>query len=80
MDHIIAEKNRQRYIEAASTPLRSPATAETAVLLLGDLGRLSQGESLCLVLQLLLRQLGSYNAPLRSLAYTEVSYHCEAPY
>ncbi|XAO25645.1 hypothetical protein I312_104473 [Cryptococcus bacillisporus CA1280] len=71
VDHIIAEKNRQRYIEAASTPLRSPATAETAVLLLGDLGRLSQGESLCLVLQLLLRQLGSYNAPLRSLAYTE---------
>lgn len=50
------------------------------MLLLGDLGRLSQGESLCLVLQLLLRQLGSYNAPLRSLAYTEVSYHCEAPY
>ncbi|WVO23083.1 uncharacterized protein IAS62_004428 [Cryptococcus decagattii] len=72
-DHIIAEKNRQRYIKAASTPLRSPATAETAVLLLSDLGRLSQGESLCLVLQLLLRQLGSYNAPLRSLAYTETA-------
>ncbi|KIR51714.1 serine/threonine-protein kinase ATR [Cryptococcus gattii Ru294] len=84
VDHIIAEKNRQRYIEAASTPLRSSATAETAVLLLGDLGRLSQRESLCLVLQLLLRQLGSYNAPLRSLAYTELvglaKHHHKTPY
>ncbi|WVQ89598.1 hypothetical protein IAS59_003360 [Cryptococcus gattii] len=80
VDHIIAEKNRQRYIEAASTPLRSSATAETAVLLLGDLGRLSQRESLCLVLQLLLRQLGSYNAPLRSLAYTENFLHTTLPH
>ncbi|UOH82515.1 hypothetical protein LQV05_005222 [Cryptococcus neoformans] len=81
---VAAGKNQQRYIEAASTPLQSPATAETAVLLLGDLGRLAQGESLCFVLQLLLRQLGSYNSPLRSLAYTELvalaKHHHKTPY
>ncbi|WWC90662.1 uncharacterized protein L201_005598 [Kwoniella dendrophila CBS 6074] len=49
-----------------------------------DLGRHSSGDQLCSILKVLIRQLGSKTAPLRSLAYTELlglsRYHQKTPY
>ncbi len=53
---------------ALSLPIR-----ETSTLLLGDMGRHSKDIDLYGILELLLQQLGSPIAPLRSLAYTEVN-------
>lgn len=45
---------------------------ETAIMVLSNMGRNSKEDDLCDVLEVLLQQLGSSSAPLRSLAYTEV--------
>ncbi|WRT68452.1 uncharacterized protein IL334_005428 [Kwoniella shivajii] len=66
-------------LHAADRPVRSAAgllttslmVRETACVVLGGIGRYSQGEHLCSIIKLLIRQLGASSAPLRSLAYTE---------
>ncbi|KLT45487.1 hypothetical protein CC85DRAFT_290333 [Cutaneotrichosporon oleaginosum] len=51
---------------------QSPATHETAVLLLGDLGRNVHDSHLYDVLELLLRQFGSPSQPIRAIVYTQL--------
>ncbi|OCF42201.1 serine/threonine-protein kinase ATR [Kwoniella heveanensis CBS 569] len=84
-DRKVAERNRQRYISKLGPLLASSTvTRETAVQLLGDLGRQAEGESLCCILQHLISQLGSGSSPVRSLAYTELlalsKHHGKTPY
>jgi hypothetical protein len=45
---------------------------EAVILTLGDMGRHASDENMCEILEMLLINLGSDVAPLRSLAYTEV--------
>ena len=51
---------------------KSAVIRETAVLAIGNFGRISFGEDLGAVLGLLVEQLGSSSSPLRSLAFAEV--------
>ncbi|WVQ82128.1 hypothetical protein IAT38_004256 [Cryptococcus sp. DSM 104549] len=88
-DRGIAEKNRQRYVRSLAHILQSRAKGrqterETAILVLGEMGRHASGDSLCSVLQVLLKQLGSTRTPMRSLAYTQLvhlaKHHNKTPY
>ncbi|OCF57218.1 hypothetical protein L486_04674 [Kwoniella mangroviensis CBS 10435] len=84
-DTRIANRNRTQYIERVSRMLNSSLIVrETSVLLLADLGRHSDGDNLCSILKLLIRQIGSHNGPLKSLAYTQLidlaKYHRKTPY
>lgn len=45
---------------------------ETAILLLGDLGRNVEEDNLCDFLELLLKQFGSKSSPIRSVVYTQL--------
>lgn len=62
----------------------SHAIQETAVLLLGDLGRHANDKDLVDVLFMLIQQLGSKNISLRSVAYTQLvdiaTYRHKQPY
>ena len=71
--HRVGLRNRSDYrLKLADLLAVGLPTRETAILLLGDFGRHSSDNELCSILELLLQQLGSSSAPLRSLAYTEV--------
>ncbi|WVO13494.1 hypothetical protein L204_101114 [Cryptococcus depauperatus] len=79
-----ADKNQRHFIDLVSTLLKVPFTGEIAIFILGDFGRQAQSNILCLILQLLLKQLGSPCTPLRSLAFTELinlaKHHHKTPY
>ena len=73
INHRVGLSNRGDYrLKLAELLSHGLPTRETAILLLGDVGRHSSDTELCSILELLLQQLGSSSAPLRSLAYTEV--------
>jgi len=51
-----------------------PRVQESAILLLGEFARLAKEEDLGDLLEPLIVRLGSASAPLRSAAYTQVSF------
>nr|XP_031859926.1 uncharacterized protein CI109_004533 [Kwoniella shandongensis]KAA5526998.1 hypothetical protein CI109_004533 [Kwoniella shandongensis] len=84
-DQRVASRNRRAYLEKVAGLFNSPLVIkETAILVTGDIGRQANPDALSVVLQMLIRQLGSSSAPLRSLAYTELlgltRHHNKTPY
>jgi len=57
---------------------------DTAVLLLGDLGKTANDKDLAEIIEMLIMQLGSKSSPLRSVAYTQLldiaAYRQKQPY
>lgn len=70
----VAANNRKTILakinQTSSSP---PRIQESAILLLGEIARLAREEDLGDVLEPLVQRLGSHSAPLRSVAYTQVS-------
>jgi hypothetical protein len=75
----VAIGNRKSMIAKINgTASALPRVQESAILLLGEFARLAKEEDLGDLLEPLLVRLGSASAPLRSAAYTQVSFIYEA--
>jgi hypothetical protein len=72
----VAANNRKAMIAKINQTASAPSRIqESAILLLGEYGRLAREEDLGDLLEPLVVRLGSASAPLRSAAYTQVSLH-----